>query len=137
MKNITESFSFLQTTIKKVTGTDALFGDVDPGIQSMPVIIITPEETGELLELATGSTNIVIPLKINIRVDEKQVLKAYAILEKIILGLGSLREERGYTFGNSVNTGGRAIGNITPTFSDSGYFNLALDFKIQEIVIKT
>lgn len=133
-QKIREGINFLRSGIKKLSGVNVMFGDQDPGASTYPIIILKPEDSGEIRRMASKSYECIIPLRIIIRVDKKDTLKAYEILEKIVRGTDELRPERGYTFGNSPEIGIPPRGSINPEFNELGFFDLSADFQINEII---
>ena len=131
---LTNSISWLIGQLKKVSGVDVLFGDPDPGVSSFPLIIMTPEDSGEVLKLANDNYNCIIPFRLYIRADKKKTLDAYRILEKVLEGADQLRPERGYTIGIDPESGGLTRGDAVPRYDEDGFFELGLNFKINEII---
>ena len=134
---IYDALNETQKDFKKISGVNVVIGDPDPGASEMPIVILTPEDSGEITQLAQNNYNIIIPLRVFIRVDKTQTQKAYMILEKIIKGLDNLRSERGYTIGTDPETGGQPRGELSPTYDERGFFELSINFKIDEIIQNT
>ncbi len=128
-----ESLKFMIDNVAKITGRPVILSDKDFSATMLPCTVIELETSGDITEFNTKAFSVVIPLSINIRAEEKNPYEAYGIFEKFLKGVNSLRTERGYNIGSGAIASSLENGSFEQSFED-GYFQIAIQFKINEII---